>query len=63
MKILDVYKAIDDRIADLDLLLKQVEPKSNHYYALTAGKYELLLLGVKLSNMRSEKNEKNVNFS
>ncbi len=36
------------RVGQLEELMKQFPEDSNHYYALAAGMYELLLLGVQL---------------
>ena len=35
---------IESRIAELDKLILAEQPGNNHYYALMAGKFELLLL-------------------
>lgn len=38
------------RVSELDKLISEQDPSSNHYYALMAGKYELLNLATKLEN-------------
>ncbi len=40
---------IMQRVLVLDKLISEQEPKSQHYYALMAGKFELLLLSSSLT--------------
>ena len=47
---LKVLQYIENRIKTIDMLIEQQPVGSDHRYALTAGKYELLLLCHELKN-------------
>lgn len=47
----EVLDYIRDRIAVLDMHKAKQKPESNHYYALTAGQYELLRMVQEVNNL------------
>lgn len=59
MKIIDVLRMIEIRIDELETLLEKEPENSIHRYPLSVGIYELLLLGMTITNR--EKNDMNNN--